>query len=283
MRIDYSSRPPIPEMNPNLGHLDNYRRVYSASEKQVSSEKGDDALADYLAAYDRLGIDRVVIKARDVETTFGFKLSNEVVAAFCQQHGPRFVGFAGVDPHKGMSALRELEHAVKELGLIGLNLQCFEHRLPINDKKMYPLYAKCIELDIPVNIHTGTNFSIKSLMEYGRPALLDEVMVDFPELKVCASPVGWPWVQELLAVAWRHKNVMIGIVALRPKYLKVPDNGYESILRYGRSVLKQQIMVGTSYPMMPIERSIDEFSELTMSEDIRKLWMGENARRFLKI
>lgn len=76
---------------------------------------------------------------------------------------------------------------------------------------------------------------------------------------------------------------MIGIVALRPIYLEVPDNGYESILRYGTRVLKNQIMIGTSYPIMPVERSISEFDELTMSEDVRKLWMGENARRFLRI
>ena len=72
----------------------------------------------------------------------------------------RYVGFAGVDPHKGITAIRELEHAVRELGLRGLNLQCFEHKLHINDKKMFPLYAKCIELDIPVNIHTSDQFFI---------------------------------------------------------------------------------------------------------------------------
>ena len=73
-----------------------------------------------------LGARHVVVKARDLETTFGFRIRNEDVAAFCREHGPRFIGFAGVDPHKGMTALRELEFAVTELGLRGLNLQCFE-------------------------------------------------------------------------------------------------------------------------------------------------------------
>ena len=99
--------------------------------------------------YEQLGARHVVIKARDLETTFGFRIRNEDVAAFCGTHGPRFIGFAGVDPHKGMTALRELEFAVKELGLRGLNLQCSEHELRINDPKMFPLYAKCIELASP--------------------------------------------------------------------------------------------------------------------------------------
>ncbi len=127
----------------------------------------------------------------------GAHLKNEDVAAFCKEQGPRFVGVAGVDPHKGMQAVRELEHAVRELGLRGLNLQCFEHKLAINDPKMYPLYAKCIELGVPVNIHCGINFSTESLMEYGRPILLDQVMTHFPDLRVCAAPPGWPWVHEL--------------------------------------------------------------------------------------
>ena len=87
-----------------------------------------------------------------------------------------------------MTAIRELEHAVRELGLKGLNLQCFEHKLCINDPKMYPLYAKCIELDIPVNIHASINFSTSTEMRYGHPIHLDEVMVHFPELRVVASP-----------------------------------------------------------------------------------------------
>jgi hypothetical protein len=118
------------------------------------------------------------------------RTTNEDVAEFCRSQNGRFIGFAGVDPHKGMTALRELEFAVRELGLRGLNLQCFEHKLHINDKKMFPLYAKCIELDIPVNIHCSINFSTATLMDYGRPQLLDEVMVHFPELRVCAAPPG---------------------------------------------------------------------------------------------
>ena len=58
------------------------------------------------------------------------------------------MGYAGVDPHKGMQAVRDLEYAIRELGLRGLNLPCFELKLAINDARMYPLYAKCIELKV---------------------------------------------------------------------------------------------------------------------------------------
>jgi len=281
--VDFSSRPPLPEFTPSApNHLRNYRRVYAASEAQVSKEVGPQALKEYLATYDQLGAHTVVLKARDLESTFGMKIANEDVAAFCRKHGERFVGFAGVDPHKGMAAVRELEHAVRELGLRGLNIQGFEHKLPINDKLLYPLYAKCVELDIPVNIHCGANFSTATRADFGHPAALDEVLVHFPELRVCASPPGWPWVNDLLAVAWRHPNLWIGIVAMRPKLLAVSNSGYEPLLQYGKTVLKSRMLFGSGYPMMPVERSLGEIHELPLPNDIRQLWLSGNAREFLR-
>jgi len=284
--IDYGSSPPIPAFRPPQSeHLANYRRVYGASEAAVqqSLEDSSDPLADWLATYERLGVEHVVIKARDLETTFGLRIRNEDVAAFCAEYGPRYIGFAGVDPHKGVSAVRELEFAVRELGLRGLNLQCFEHRLRINDAKLYPLYAKCIELEVPVNIHASINFSTETLMDYGRPSYLDEVMVHFPELVVVASPPGWPWVPELIGVAWRHCNVHIGLVAVRPKYLNVAHSGYQPLLQYGNTVLADRILFGSAWPMQPVQRAIEEVRALPLKASVQEKWLGGNAKRLLRL
>ena len=283
MLIDFSSRPPLPAFHPPASHLKNYRRVYQASEAQVSKEIGEKAFADYLATYDRVDARHIVVKARDLETTFGFRISNDDVAAFCKAHGPRFIGFAGVDPHKGMAAVRELRRAITELGLRGLNIQCFEHKLTPNDKRLYPLYAACVDLEIPVNIHCGVNFSTDSLIEFGRPGYLDEVLTHFPELRVCASPPGWPWIQELVAVAWRHRNLRIGLVAVRPKLLTTPDAGYEALLQYGGRILQDRIIFGTGYPMLPIERTVAEIEALPLEPAIRGKWLYGNAATFLRL
>jgi predicted TIM-barrel fold metal-dependent hydrolase len=280
--IDYASKPPIPAFNQPAPHLETYGRVYEASQGEAQADAEGD-LAAYLKMYEDAGAQHVVVKAKDIQSTFGLKIANEDVAAFCRAHGPRFIGFAGVDPHKGIAALRELEHAVRNLGLRGLNLQCFEHKLPINDRKMYPLYAKCIELDIPVNIHTSINFSSQTQMDYGRPVLLDEVMVHFPELRVCAAPPGWPWIHELVGVAWRHRNVHIGLVAVRPKYLQQPASGYEGLLQFGGSVLQDRIIFGTSYPLVPVERSVKEVEELPLKDEVKRKWLHDNAARFLRL
>jgi predicted TIM-barrel fold metal-dependent hydrolase len=282
--IDFSSRPPVAELTlPSSQHLSNYRRVYAASESLVDKSMGPEALASYLRNYETLGAKAVVIKARDLTSTFGVKIANEAVAGFCRTHGERFIGFAGVDPHKGAQAVRDLEFAVRELGLRGLNVQGFEHKLPINDKLLYPLYEKCVELGIPVNIHCGMNFSTATSMSYGHPLALDDVMVNLPQLRVCASPPGWPWVNELLAVAWRHPNVWIGVLAIRPKLLAVANSGYEPLLQYGKGILKSKFIFGSGYPMMPVERSLQEINELPLDDDVRELWLSRNAEVFLDL
>ena len=283
MFVDFSSRPPAPGFSGQAAHLSNYRRVYQNTESDVNAARGDDPLQDYLDTYERLAATAVVLKARDLSTTFGFKIANEDVAAFCRAHGPRYIGFAGVDPHRGQAAVDEFEMAVRELGLRGLNVQGFEHGLAIDDPLLFPLYKKCLELDVPVNIHCGMNFSTHASIAHGQPLALDRVMMALPGLRVCASPPGWPWVTELLAVAWRHPTVWIGTLAMRPKLLATPHSGYEPLLQYGKTVLKHRMMFGTAFPMMPVERTLNEFQALPLPDDIQSRWLVGNAVEFLRL
>lgn len=281
MIIDFSSRPPLPEFMKTGAHLANYRNVYASSEKSVAGGSQAHDLDAYLDGYAALNARAVVIKARDLETTFGFKIANEDVAAFCRRHGPRFIGFAGVDPYKGAAAVDEFEQAIRECGLRGLNIQGFELRMAASDRRLYPLYEKCLELDVPVNIHCGANFSRATPMHFGRPEHIDQVLVDFPDLRVCASPPGWPWINELIALAMRHPTLWIGLVAVRPRYLATPGSGYEPLLQYGRTLLKNRILFGSSFPMMPAQRSVQEIRDLPLPEEVQKLWLHDNAARYL--
>ncbi|MDR5746584.1 amidohydrolase family protein [Caballeronia sp. LZ029] len=281
MFVDFSSRPPSLQFDGPATHLANYRRVYESTEREAADAGDGDPLDAYLETYERLGARHVVLKARDLSSTFGVKISNESVADFCRAHGERYIGFAGVDPHKGAAAVAEFEVAVRELGLRGLNVQGFEHRLCIDDPLQFPLYEKCVELDVPVNIHCGTNFSTHTSMMYGHPAALDRVMMALPGLRVCASPPGWPWVPELLAVAWRHPNVWIGTLAVRPKLLATAHSGYEPLLQYGRTVLKKRMIFGSAFPMMPVGKALAEFDALDMPDAVREDWCCNNALAYL--
>jgi predicted TIM-barrel fold metal-dependent hydrolase len=280
MLIDFSSRPPLPEFSPAAAHLSNYRRVYEASETLSAGSQAAQGLDGYLETYERLGARHVVLKARDLSTTFGFKIANELVADFVTSHGPRFIGFAGVDPYQA-DAVAAFDHAVNHLGLRGLNLQCFELKMAPDDARLFPLYEKAIELDVPVNIHCGINFSTHTPMSVGKPEYLDNVMVRYPELRAIASPPGWPWVQELIGVAWRHPNLYIGLLAVRPKLLAKAHSGYEPLLQYGRTILKHKMIFGSAFPMMPVDTAVAEVNGLDLSDEVRNLWLHDNAARFL--
>lgn len=280
MLIDFSSRPPHPDFAPPAPHLQNYRRVYQASESRSAASGAAQGLDSWLQTYETLQARHVVLKARDLTTTFGFRIPNEVVADFIRAHGPRYIGFAGVDPWQ-KDAVAQFDHAVRNLGLRGLNLQCFELKLRPDDERLLPLYEKAIELNVPVNIHCGINFSAQTPMSVGRPEYLDNVMVRYPELRAVASPPGWPWVQELIGVAWRHPNLYIGVLAVRPKLLAKAHSGYEPLLQYGRTILKEKIIFGSAFPMMPVEAALSELDGLGLEDATRQLWLHDNAARLL--
>jgi predicted TIM-barrel fold metal-dependent hydrolase len=108
-------------------------------------------------------------------------------------------------------------------------------------------------------------------------------MMHFPELRVIASPPGWPWVTELIGVAWRHPTVHIGLVALRPKYLAVANSGYEPLLQFGNTLLQERMIFGSLWPMQPIGQAVAEIEALPIKDQTKRKWLHENAARFLRL
>ena len=136
------------------------------------------------------------------------------------RRGDRIVGLAGVDPTKGMDGVRALEDAVKNMGFIGAHAYPHWFELAPDHAKWYPLYAKCVELDIPLMTQAGQSLIYspdQRLRSVGRPITLDAVACDFPELKLLGIHVGIPWHDEMIAMAWKHENVCIVADAHSPK------------------------------------------------------------------
>ena len=282
MVIDFRVRPPIPESYAEVPELEQYLKLYQKSSvlKDFDFKKGWDAL---LAEMDEAGVTKAILVAEDFEETLGKKVPNEAIAAGVKKYPDRFFGLASVDPHKGKKAVQELEHAVKDLEMVGLTLwPCF-HKIYSNDKKYYPLYEKCLELGIFVVIHTSVNFSSVSKLDLGRPIYLDEVAMDFPDLRIIASHAGWPWVLEMIAVAWRHPNVYMEISAMRPKYMAREHSGWGPLLNYGNTILQDRIMFATSWPLLPFKRSVEEVQALPLKKSVKEKWLYQNAAKFLNI
>jgi predicted TIM-barrel fold metal-dependent hydrolase len=207
--------------------------------------------------------------------------SHEKTAEVVAQFPDRFIGTAYGNPHEGMKAVRELERAVKELGMKCFYASPYRHGIRANDKKFYPLYAKAIELGIPVFVYTTMTYRTDFPMDIGHPLYLDEVAMDFPEMKIVAGLGGWPWVPEMVGVARRHRNVYISTAGHRPKYLATPGSGWEMLMQFGNTLLQDRIVFASSWWTygMPIKEVIQEMRALPLKDEVKDKWLYQNAVR----
>jgi predicted TIM-barrel fold metal-dependent hydrolase len=215
----------------------------------------------------------------------GRHASIEHTAALASRHKDRLIPWARISPKAGVQGVKALERSVKELGIRGLEVSTFREQLYPNDKKYYPLYTKCVELDIPARIYCTMNYAPDRAMDFGRPIYLDEVARDFPELTIIAALGGWPWTPELVGLARRHNNIYIDMAAHRPKHIAKPGSGFEMLLQYGNSLLQDKMLFASSWMTLglPLGQIIEETLDLPLKESVKPKWMYENAAGILKL
>jgi predicted TIM-barrel fold metal-dependent hydrolase len=282
MIIDFRLFPPIAEyMDPieareffPTSYMRRYLDTYGDVEAII-----DTSVEDMIASMKSSGVDKAVMQG---EWAFGdYRKQNDAVCRIVQEYPDAFIaGFLCLNPLEDDAMAEVVEREVRGRDFKGVNLQPFAYRLKCNDKRFYPVYAKCCELDVPVTIHSSINFSVNRSIAYGRPLYIDEVACDFPELKIVANHGGWPWVNEMVAVAWKHPNVYIEIGAVSPKYIGTPGTGWEPLLVYGNSLLQDQVLFATDF-VLPHDRCVTELKDLPLKDDVKKKWLGGNAAKLL--
>jgi len=251
-------------------------RMAEDSRTGVSIEK-------YLEKMDRADIGRsllIAVRAGDLRVDGSFEIPYERVHEICGQHPDRFSGLAGIDPFRGMQGLRDLEHAVKDLGFVGAHLYPHWFELPPDHAKYYPYYAKCCELDIPIMMQVGHSLVYsqnRRMRSVGRPIALDPVACDFPELKLIGIHIGVPWTDEMISMAWKHQNVFIGVDAYAPRHWP------PQILHYLNTYGREKVLFGTDWPVIDPERAMVEIEELDIRPEAKPLLMRQNALRVFNL
>jgi hypothetical protein len=254
----------------------NYGRIFRGREQAFAAEPVElDEFADRLGA---LGVEKAIIGTSSVP-------SNLYAAQVVRARPDRFLAFACISPWDGMRGVRELERLVRDEGMIGLTASTYRERLPGDDARWYPLYAKCVELGIPVRIYSAMTYANDRPYDIGHPRHLDRVAVDFPELVIIAALGGWPWVAELAALMRRHPKLYCDTAAHRPRYLTRPGSGWEPLLQLGNSLLQDKVMVGISAVTigLPYETLLAEVLELPLKDAVMEKWLYHNAARVLGI
>ena len=247
--------------------------------RMPESMRGGVGMEDYLRLMDDAGVDHsllIAVRAGDRNWKGSFEIPYAQVARWCDAHPDRFSGLAGVDPSRGMEQLRDLEHAVNDLGFVGAHSYPHWFSLPPDAARWYPIYAKCCELDIPIMMQVGQNLIYQKdvrLPSVAKPILLDQVAIDFPDLKLLGIHIGTPWHDEMIAMAWKHENVFIGIDAYAPKHLP------RSLLHYMNSYGAHKVLFGTDWPVISPVRAMEELTAHGLRPDSFRKVIRENALR----
>jgi predicted TIM-barrel fold metal-dependent hydrolase len=235
---------------------------------------------EFIAYMDDANVDQVLIPSAKMASYQTRQLIWDVqeaqVRELAEAAPGRIFGLFGINPFEGMAGVRRLDESVGDGVFVGAHLHTYGFGLPLNHRKYYPFYAKCAELGVPVVMQVGHSAE-RMPSELGRPILVDDIALDFPELTIVGAHTGWPWVEEMIALAWKHRNVYIGTSAHHPKYVD------KALITFANSRGKGKVMWGTDYPVMDYKDALDAIDGLGMKDGAKQLFIGDAARAAFKI
>jgi uncharacterized protein len=223
----------------------------------------DISVSEMLDTMDRLGVEKSILSLR-AETP------SPHVIAFCEAHPDRFVLAAYVDPRRGMPALRELEGLRKNQPVVVARAVPFMINLPPDDRAYYPLYAKCIELDLPISVNTG----IPGPPAPGRcqdPMYLDEVCLFFPELKLVMAHGADPWWAVAIRLMLKYANLYLMTSAYAPRFFP-PE-----LIHFMNTRGQDKIIFASDHPVLSMDRCIGEAQALDLREGVLDKFLHANA------
>ncbi|MFQ5813922.1 MAG: amidohydrolase family protein [Anaerolineae bacterium] len=229
------------------------------------------------------GVEAVLV-AFDIETAAGTPpCSNDYVVKMRDNNpGVILQAWAAVDPLKGQSAIDDARKAISDLGMLGFHFHPIVGHFSVDDRQLYPLWETINELRVPVMIDVGTTGmgagtpgGLGAIIRHAHPSAIDRLAADFPDLSIVAAHPGWPWTEEMIAVALHKGNVSWELSGWAPKYFP------EALRRDIKSRLQDKIMFGSDYPSIPYERLFREWHELGYSEELMEKVFHGNAERIL--
>jgi predicted TIM-barrel fold metal-dependent hydrolase len=239
--------------------------------------------ADVIAEFRRHGVEAVLV-AFDVESVTGSPpCTNDYVAQVRDAHPDTIIqAWGAVDPLKGEGAISEARHAIDDLHLLGFHFHPIMGHYAVDDRRLYPLWETISEMGVPVMIDVGTTGmgagmpgGLGAVLRHAHPSAIDQLAADFPDLSIVAAHPGWPWTDEMTAVALHKGNVSWELSGWAPKYFP------ESLVHDVKGRLKDKIMFGSDYPSIPYARLLREWGELGYSDSLLEKIFHTNAERIL--
>ncbi len=234
------------------------------------AQPGDDGVKLVLEQMDRHGIERGMI-AVDFE--------NESAKRALREHPDRFFASYEVNPNRGMEEVRKLVALHETFGIkaaTAFPAGCLP-QVPINDKRFYPLYAKCVELDLPICVCCGVP-GPRVPMACQDTALVDEVCWFFPELRFVMRHGAEPWCDLAVKLMLRWPNLYYMTSAFAPKHYP------KAIVDYANTRGGDKVMYAGYFPMgLSLERIFGELPNVPFRDAVWPKFLRENAVRVFKL
>ncbi len=204
-------------------------------------------------------------------------ISNDEVADAVARYPDRFAGVASVDFTAPTYAIRELRRCVRDLGFKALRIIPWLWGLPPDDRRYYPLYAECVELEIPFCTQVGHAGTLRA-SDPGRPIpYLDHVAVEFPELVIVGGHIGYPWTTEMIALATKYPNVYIDTSAYTVK--RYPAE----LVAYLRGHGRHKVLFGSNHPAWPAADCLQDLGQLGLDSETTAAFLHANAERVFNL
>ena len=277
-----------------------WTHIYDGEGKRIPRrEISTPAVEDLIALMDRDGIDVSVIMPSDHRRVASVTdkvsqkraTSNDFIAEIARKYPNRLIAIAGHDPLRDQwNAAPELERCVKELGMRGMKLYPPYDQFDPYDERLFPVYEKAIELDVPLTFHTGWTPLLTGPLEFARPEPLDKVGIRYPDLKVNLAHVGGPayWHGALITIG-RHQNFTCDLSS----WCTYPPQMLVEMLNLARDLVGlERVLFGSEHTLCPpgefveLLRNINHFGEIYRFPpfDTREIdaMLGLNAARLYK-
>jgi predicted TIM-barrel fold metal-dependent hydrolase len=216
-----------------------------------------------LASMDRAGVEKAIL-------TVDAERPDASVLAFPQAAPERFFLAASVNPTRHMRGVRALEALVASQPVVMARVVPFLYDLAPDHRSYYPLYAKCIELDLPISINTGIPGPPRP-GECQHPMRLDRVCFELPELRVCMAHGADPWWAEAIRLMLKYPNLHLMTSAYLPRYLP-PE-----LVHYMNTRGQDRILYASDHPVLSMERCLADAQQLDLRPGVLEKFLYANA------
>jgi predicted TIM-barrel fold metal-dependent hydrolase len=241
--------------------------------------------AEMVGEYREAGVGRAVLLGWDAETNTGNPpVPNDHVAEVRDEYPDFFVGFGSVDPLKD-DCVAAARRCVEDLDLSGFKFQQIAQGFAPNHPDHRELFDTIEDLGVPVVFHGG-NSTLGAgspggrglRIKYGDPMLVDDVAAAHPDLDILLAHPAFPWEKEQLAICQQKGNVHMDLSGWLPRYID------DQVLQYAGTILQDEVMFGTDYPMIEPDEWLADFAEHTdYPPEVQRKLLWENAEELLDL